>query len=900
MNDQQQPLTADPQVVRDWLTHLYGGCPGYLSICSDKDGWVGRRFTTDDTGIEAAVQYASELDRRKAKGVYAQSTTLREHPPVGPDGKRGRGGEDLAHGLTHLWADGDHGTIGHKPGPDDLPAPPDAASVEKVVSESGLPTPSGWVHTGGGYNPVWMLGENYLISDEDDRARVKAITTGVQAILAAQAYLHGWSWDVEVGNLDRLMKLPGTVNRKEGLSRLATIGPGTGEVFELAELGAVVADLAPAARETLEQATREKQERKAQRTGANVPPPRRERPAGLRSGSGPLDVLADMLTFRDLLEPEGWTYAGQTSGREKWLRPTATGDAPSSAYSLLCDDHVAVNWSERSDLPVGAQPPGQKLTVGTLYAHLHYNGSTSAAASDIMRAAAGRPVQGPAGRLAPTVLAEAKRRCLGDSPYGRDDAESLRALIAEDPWGGPQDEPPEPPEDEEAPQEVRGLIPEAFWAARPELRHIRAAGHSRTRSGDVALLAVLTRLSALVSHRIRADTGIAGYASLNLFGGIIGPSGVGKSSGVEVADRLMPAPSGLDFRDGLPIGSGEGLAEVFMGVVEENTGEIRRGRGGTETPVTVQVRKMVRHHAFFYIDEGSSLTRLMKERSGSTLGETLRSAAVGQTLGQTNASKDTSRYIPKGSYSMGLLVGFQPETVAPLFEEVAEGTPQRFVWVQVTDPAIPDQQPEWPGELRVWRNAALLAPGDEASDLVPVTFDDVIKAELRAADLAKARGQVSTEGQDPFDSQAPVMRVKLASLLAILAGRRRVNTEDWRLGNMLWDASCATRSGAIGLAEARRRQEQEKRTTARIEEEVRVDHAKQLADAARTDKAVERLATRLALLTQESGPQTRKAVRARTAGRDKRYLPDAFSYAVLREWVIEQDGKFLPGPVPPS
>ncbi|WP_326787853.1 hypothetical protein [Streptomyces sp. NBC_00151] len=894
MNDEQQPLTADPKVVRDWLTHLYGGCPGYLSICSDKDGWVGRRFTTDETGIEAAVQYASTLDKRSAKGVYAQSTTLSEKPA------EGRGGEGLAYGLTHLWADGDYGTVGHKPGPDDLPAPPDAEGVEKVVAESGLPTPSGWVHTGGGYNPVWLLAENYLIGDEDDRAGVKAITTGVQAILAAEAYRHGWSWDVEVGNLDRLMKLPGTVNRKEGLARLAAIGPGTGEVFELAELAAVVAELAPAARETLEQAALEKQERKAQRTGAVVPPPRRERPAGLRTGDGPLDVLADLLMFRDVLEPAGWTYAGQTSGREKWLRPTAGGDAPSSAYSLLCDDHVAVNWSERSDLPVGAQPPGQKLTIGTLYAHLNYGGNTSAAASDIMRAAGGRPTRGPASRLDPAVLAEVKRRCLADSPYSRDDAEGFRALIADDPWDGPQDEPPEPPEDDSAPATIPGLIPEAFWAARPELRHIRQAGHSRSRSGDVALLAVLTRLSALVSHRIRADTGIADLASLNLFGAIVGPSGIGKSSGVGVASRLLVAPPGLDIRDGLPIGSGEGLAEVFMGMVEEATGEIRKGRGGTETPVTIQVRKQVRHHAFFYVDEGASLTRLMKERSGSTLGETLRSAAVGQTLGQTNASKDTSRYIPSGSYSMGLLVGFQPETAAPLFEEVAEGTPQRFVWFQVLDPAVPDIQPGWPGELGLWRNAAIVAPGDEASESVLVTFDEAIKAEMRAADLAKQRGQVSPALENPYDSQAPVMKVKLASLLAILAGRRHVNADDWRLANTLWTASCETRDAVIASAEAKRRAEQEKRTTARIEEEVRVDGAKQAAEEVRAERAVERLARRLALLTRENGPQTRKEVRGRTAGRDKRHLSDAFAYAVLREWVVEEGGKFHPGPVPPS
>ncbi|MEU1518297.1 hypothetical protein ABZ490_40170 [Streptomyces sp. NPDC005811] len=490
------------------------------------------------------------------------------------------------------------------------------------------------------------------------------------------------------------------------------------------------------------------------------------------------------------------------------------------------------------------------------------------------------------------------------------EATDFRALIDAQgiDWSDLNGEPPsddEPLDDadaetpgEQGPAPVPGLIPEEFYAARPELDHIRKAGHSRSRSGDVALLSVLTRLSSLVSHRIRADTGIAGYASLNLFGGIIGPSGIGKSTGVEVADRLLPAPAELDFRDGLPLGSGEGLAEVFMGTVEEETGEVRR-RGGTETPVTVSVRKQVRHNAFFYVDEGATITRLMKERSGSTLGETLRSAAVGQTLGQTNASKDTSRYIPSGSYSLGLLVGFQPETVAPLFEEVAEGTPQRFVWVQVIDPSIPDVQPPWPGELHAWRDAAKAVPGDEANRFVLVSFDESIKAELRAADLAKVRGLVQAAELNPFDSQAPVMRVKLASLLAILSGRRHVTAEDWQLALMLWQSSCATRDAVLAYSVAQRRQEQEKRTVARIEEEVRVDHAKRLAEAARTDRAVERLATRLAVAARDQGPQTRKAVRERTAGRDKRYLPDAFAYAVLREWVTDEGGRYVPGPVPP-
>ncbi|WP_371528400.1 hypothetical protein OG302_22420 [Streptomyces sp. NBC_01283] len=892
-------LVIDEQLVRASLAYHFQDVPGLLSICSDKDGWAGRRFTTDEPGIAAATRYVAELDARSPKGIYAQVTTLRERPA------EGRGGKDLAHGVTFLWADGDYGTTGHKPGLDDMPHPADADHVREIVAASGLPEPSGWWHSGGGYNPIWALAEPYVISNDEDRAAIEQFTMGLQAVLGASAYSHGCSWDTQIGNLDRLMRVPGTVNRKAEPRPTASL-PGTAAPVDLAVMREAVARLEPDARVLLEKAAAEKRARHDARTGRTTtapPPPRRS--AFPRSGGGTsvFDILASEITFRDILEPAGWTYRGTAAdGREKWLRPAGAEGAADSDHSLVCDDHVAVNWSERSGLPVGQQPMGRKLTVPTLWAHIHYGGNEREATLDVLRAAFDQDAHAAARSLPTAVLTRVRQHCRPPSAP-RHDVPPARPPVDDEMWADFGDEPDPGPADEgetAGPAPIPGQIPEEFYAARPELRQIRQAGHSRSRSGDVALLSVLTRLSAMVSHRIRADTGVAGYASLNLFGGIIGPSGIGKSTGVEVADRLMPAPTGLDFRDGLPLGSGEGLAEVFMGTVEEETGEVQRGRGGTATPVTRTVRRQVRHNAFFYVDEGATLTRLMKERSGSTLGETLRSAAVGQTLGQTNASKDTSRYIPGGSYSLGLLVGFQPETVAPLFEEVAEGTPQRFLWVQVVDPSIPDEQPPWPGELTAWQAAVSAPAGDEASGYVLVSFDEAIKTELRAADLAKARGQAPAADRNPYDSQAPVMRVKVASLLAILAGRRHVNAEDWHLARILWGASCATRDAILQYSEDQRRAEQEKRTKARIEEEVRVDHAKQLADDARADKAVERLATRLAVLVRESGPQARKAVRGRTAGRDKKYLPDAFAYAVLREWVVEGDGKFAPGPVPPS
>lgn len=405
----QQRLAADPAVMRTWLGHLYSCLPGYISVCSDADRWAGRRFATDEAGIKAAVHYAVRLDKRSPKGIYTQVTTLREQP------EEGRGGEDLAHALNHLWMDGDFGTIGHKPGLDDLPAPPDPDAVARVIADSGLPEPSGWTHSGGGYNPVWMLAEPRIIGDAEDRAWVKEVTMAWQVVAAAQAYRLGWSWDVEVGNLDRLMKLPGSINRKEGLERPTSIAPGTGLVYEFGDLAALASRLVPTAREVLAQAGRERQTRKNKRLGITSHPPRvsklrTPRPLG---SEGPLDVLADVWEPRDVLEAEGFTYEGQLGdGRLKFLRPTAGGDQPSSEYSVLADDHVAVNFSERAGLPTGALPSGSKLTVGTLYAHFHYAGDTSEAARDIMRAAAGRTTRGPADRLPQRLLDAVRQRCM--------------------------------------------------------------------------------------------------------------------------------------------------------------------------------------------------------------------------------------------------------------------------------------------------------------------------------------------------------------------------------------------------------------------------------------------------------------------------------------------------------
>lgn len=859
-------VAADADLIRASLAYHYQDAPGLLSICSDADRWVGRRFTTDEVGIAAAVRYVTQLDTRLPKGIYAQVTTLSQQPA------KGRGGKDLAHALTWLWADGDYGNIGHKPGLDDMPHPIDADHVREIVSSAGLPEPSGWVDTGGGCNPVWTLAENHIITDQD-RAAVEQMTSALQAILGAAAYSHGCTWDTQVGNLDRLMRIPGTINRKHDDPRPSHSYPGTGDVIDLAAMREAITRLEPAARELLDKAAREKRARQDERTGRTTTPPpsaRRATSFPRPAGNGVFDILAAGLTFRDILEPEGWTYRGTAAdGREKWLRPASAEGSADSEYSLVCDDHVAVNWSERSGLPVGQQGSGRKLTIPTLWAHLHYNGDERAAALDVLHAAFDQPSGNAPRHLPPHVLAEVRRRC--NPP--------ARQTPAEDIWWSTEEEASEHPDlDEEpdadaSPAARPGLLPESFWAARPVFQHMRQAAHSQGCSGDLVLYSTLSRLSGMLSHHIRAVTGIGGRASLNVFAAMVGTSGAGKSISAGCVRDLM-APTDDDFRDGLPIGTGEGIAEAFMGTVDEPTGELHQKGPYKGDPVMAKVRKQTRHNAFFYVDEGQTLAKLA-ERSGSILGETLRRAAIGEALGQTNASEERTRYIAPGSYSLGLLAGFQPSIATVLLADAHTGTPQRFYWGWADDPAIPDEPPPFPGPIEPH-------PGRHRPDgPVDITFPKRIRQMLWADRVARGRGEIEVA---ELDGHAGLMKVKLAALFALLdGGRYEVTEDDWALAETAWDASCKVRDSLVLRAQREALAEKQRAEDAKVHAELRSHVAKKDADL-----TLERVAHLVRRHASTVGGITYGGLKKALASRDRPVAEKAVSLAVARGWVFEE------------
>jgi hypothetical protein len=384
-------------------------------------------------------------------------------------------------------------------------------------------------------------------------------------------------------------------------------------------------------------------------------------------------------------------------------------------------------------------------------------------------------------------------------------------------------------------------LPEEFWEARERFRAIRLSAWRNGCSGDVAMLTVMCRTSAMVSPKLTFDLG-RGPGSLNLFGAAIGQSGGGKSQAVEVGQEIVIAPAYLvdpdgvidpdKFKDGIPLGSGEGLAEAYMGTMERETGELHTRNSGSANkgdPKTEKIRAQVRHNAFYYLDEGETLTQMMKGRQGTTIGQAIRTAWVGGPLGQQNARDETTRLIPRRSYACGMVIGYQPKTVQDLLADGGPGTPQRFLWGSAVDPALPSERPD------AQRPFFLPLHNGEGKPVEGViTGPKWIADQLWGRRLNVVRGK---EVVEELDSHVDLMRCKLAALLAVIDGRMEVEDEDWQLSEVLWNTSCATRDRMVEFGRRQAKRQVEQQTKAHVDRETRVHQARRQVDA-----TVERIA----------------------------------------------------------
>lgn len=461
----------DQGAVRQWLAILHGGAPGLINICSTGN-WTGASFPTGDP--DAAADYAAQLDARGREGIYARVTTVHE---LGASRiQRGeRGGVEDTCALPALWADVDLAGPGHK----EANLPPDEGAARQLLTHTGLPEPTLWVHSGGGRYPIWLLDQPHPVAG--DLADLVDLSAGWQRVIGAAAGQLGWHYGTGVGDLARVLRIPGTVNRKAGLERPCRIVSATGTRYPLAALYGAAADalagLAPdpeadphpvrwgscsafaAALRSWSNSQGEVWDRSPngawQRRGEVVNPPDHRSPG---------DDYAARTDWADILQPHGWRLAYQRGHVRYWRRPGKDTPGISATTNALGTDRLRVFSTSTQFLTESYSKLGA-------FAVLEHGGDLKAAAKALQDSGFGTP--GPA---------EAQREAM---------AGVLGYRLPETVHGRPiehvelPDQPPPPPLDADLLAEVHYREEVAAEARRQRIRrdaraHLEAEDYERT------------------------------------------------------------------------------------------------------------------------------------------------------------------------------------------------------------------------------------------------------------------------------------------------------------------------------------------------------------------------------------------------------------------------------------
>lgn len=121
----------------------------------------------------------------------------------------GRGKRDDVGGIGAFWADVDFASPAHAG--KSLPA--NSEDCDRLLAELPLP-PSVIVDSGHGRHLYWLLHEPWLFQDVEERDHAAHLTHGWHGLVCAVAARLGWSLE-NLGDLTRILRLPGTVNRKQ-------------------------------------------------------------------------------------------------------------------------------------------------------------------------------------------------------------------------------------------------------------------------------------------------------------------------------------------------------------------------------------------------------------------------------------------------------------------------------------------------------------------------------------------------------------------------------------------------------------------------------------------------------------------------------------------------------------
>jgi putative DNA primase/helicase len=204
-------MEADRQAIRQFLERVHGPEPaGWLILWTRQDKATRAFNLGEDGALDQAVDYCAA--KASSFDVYAAVGLQHERPAT-----TSRGAEPGVSSLPGFWADVDVAGAAHKA----EALPPTEQDARSLINTAGL-EPSLVVHSGFGLQPYWLFREPYQIESEDERRRLKSLSTRFQLNLRLRANVRGWTMD-STADLCRVLRVPGTFNHKiDGDVRMVT------------------------------------------------------------------------------------------------------------------------------------------------------------------------------------------------------------------------------------------------------------------------------------------------------------------------------------------------------------------------------------------------------------------------------------------------------------------------------------------------------------------------------------------------------------------------------------------------------------------------------------------------------------------------------------------------------
>lgn len=390
------------------------------------------------------------------------------------------------------------------------------------------------------------------------------------------------------------------------------------------------------------------------------------------------------------------------------------------------------------------------------------------------------------------------------------------------------------------------MTDDEFFTATEQLRTIRQWAHARYAASWAVLVAVLLRVSATTEPLVQLPGVIGGRASLNLLGVFVSPSGGGKGISDKVARLVWPA----DIVE-RPSGSGEGFAATFVPPKKEGVEPITR--------------------AIISVPEIDTLAG-QASRQGSTVLGQLKASAMGELIGQGNASEANTRIIQAHSYRLCMSIGAQPGHTGVIFDDTTGGTPQRMLWALTIDPDMPAEACLDPAPLDT--NLPLWAP--DTDGVVEIGYGPPeIREQIIAAHIARQR-----DDADALDGHAMLTRLKVAAVLAIMHHRSVVSELDWALSAKVMEQSNRTRDWVVAESKRAARQKIRERAMSRAAGEEFI-----------ADRRLERAKAGVLRWLERDGEQSKRDLRPKL----KADIREQFTTALAE---LVADGSIIEKPVP--